>query len=369
MDSLTQILLGASTAAAVVPSAHRRRALAAGALLGTLPDLDVLPLALLGLDPVQSMTWHRGPSHGLLVLAALGLLLWWWLRHACTPVREAPRPWLAAILLALITHPLLDAFTVYGTQLAWPWPSAPAMWSSVFIIDPLYTLPLLAGVCVALCVGANPRGGRALRAGLLLSTAYLGWSLAAKAWVESDVERSLEPLALADAPRFSVPSPFNTLLWRVVVMTPDGFLEADRSLLADRGPLLFRHHASDTAALQAAATLPAVQRLHWFNRGFMKADVHDSRLVLSDLRMGAEPDYSFRFAVAARDGDAWAAVTPERLRGPSIEPRQLTALWERIIEQPARERALLAQGVRVLRADDDAQAAARSSAASASAAK
>ena len=40
--------------------------------------------------------------------------------------------------LALITH-LLDAFTVHGTQLWWPLPVRPTMWSTVFIIDPLYT--------------------------------------------------------------------------------------------------------------------------------------------------------------------------------------------------------------------------------------
>ena len=47
MDSLTQIVLGASVAAAVVPAAHRRAALLAGAALGTLPDLDGIPVALM----------------------------------------------------------------------------------------------------------------------------------------------------------------------------------------------------------------------------------------------------------------------------------------------------------------------------------
>src|SRR5688500_9519513 len=119
MDSLTQIVLGASVAAAVVPAAHRRRALAVGAVLATLPDLDVLPLALVS-DPVAVMTWHRSFSHSLLVLIPLGWLLWRFLRTRWTPVREAPRAWFWAMQLALVTHPLLDAFTVYGTQLLWP---------------------------------------------------------------------------------------------------------------------------------------------------------------------------------------------------------------------------------------------------------
>src|SRR5690606_34152133 len=129
MDSLSQLLLGAACTAACVPARHRRAGLLAGAALGTLPDLDVLPLSLLDLDPVQQMTLHRGASHSLLVLPLLALALWWLLRR-WPPVREAPRAWLLGMALALVTHPLLDAFTVYGTQLAWPFEPPPAMWAS-----------------------------------------------------------------------------------------------------------------------------------------------------------------------------------------------------------------------------------------------
>ncbi|WP_295362074.1 metal-dependent hydrolase, partial [Arenimonas sp.] len=129
MDSLSQIVLGGALAAAIAPAHHRRAALAAGAALGTLPDLDSVPMWFLGLDPVTSMTWHRGPSHSLLVLVPLAALLWWLFKRAGGRVAESPLRWYWAITLALVTHPLLDAFTVYGTQLWWPLPPSPAMWS------------------------------------------------------------------------------------------------------------------------------------------------------------------------------------------------------------------------------------------------
>ncbi|HTM70485.1 MAG TPA: hypothetical protein VL118_06390, partial [Luteimonas sp.] len=75
-------------------------------------------------------------------------------------------------------------------------------------------------------------------------------------------------------------------------------------------PMAFASYPSDTAALSAASGIPAVRRLAWFNYGFQKADVRDGTLVLSDIRMGAPPDYSFSFAVARRDGDAWRAIDP-----------------------------------------------------------
>src|SRR5690606_16358217 len=187
MDSLSQILLGASVAAAVAPARHRRAAVLAGATLGTLPDLDTLPVALLTDDPVARMTLHRSFSHSLFVLPLLGWLLWWLFRRfGRGRVAEAPAQWFLAIQLALVTHPLLDAFTVYGTQLWWPLPVHPVMWSSVFIIDPLYTVWLLLGCGVAWWARERPLAQRALVAGLVLSSAYLGWSLVATAMVERD---------------------------------------------------------------------------------------------------------------------------------------------------------------------------------------
>jgi inner membrane protein len=334
MDSLSQILLGAAVAGAVVPAGHRRAAMLAGAVLGTLPDLDSLPVAMVTDDPVALMTLHRSASHSLLVLPLVAWAIWAFFRRRGGRVAQAPGPWLWAIQLALVTHPLLDAFTVYGTQLLWPIPVPPAMWSSVFIIDPGYTVWLLLGVAVAAWAGARPVAGRALALGLALSTAYLGWSLVAKAMVEREAERSLAALGLADAPRFSVPMPFNTLLWRVVAMTPDGFVEGEHSLVADRRPIAFRHHRSEVDALAQVAHAPAVARLAWFNRGFMKATVRDGRLVVSDLRMGAEPDYSFNFAVAERDGRRWRAIAPEQLSWPWEARRRLAQMWHRIWNEP-----------------------------------
>ncbi|HLM52055.1 MAG TPA: metal-dependent hydrolase, partial [Pseudoxanthomonas sp.] len=243
MDSLSQIVLGAAVAAVVAPARHRRAALLAGAALGTLPDLDSFPIMLFTHDPVALMTLHRSFSHSLLVLPLAGWLLWWLFKRGSGRVAQAPRRWFWAIQLALVTHPLLDAFTVYGTQLLWPLPAPPAMWSSVFIIDPLYTVWLLIACIAAFALRERIGAQRALLAGLALSTAYLGWSLLAKSLVEREADRALASMGLADAPRFSVPTPLNTVLWRVVAMTPGGYVEGYRSLWADQGSMRFTGHS------------------------------------------------------------------------------------------------------------------------------
>jgi inner membrane protein len=326
MDSVTQILLGASCAAAVVPAPHRRFALALGAALGTLPDLDVLPLALVD-DPIAKMTWHRSVSHSLLVLLPFGVLLWLAMRRWSTRVRERPRAWLVAILLALGTHPLLDAHTVYGTQLWWPLPVAPTMWSTLFIIDPLYTVPLLVGVVSAALLSKRVRLGRqVLLGGLILSTAYVGWSWIAKWQVESRLMPVLAADGLDDAPRFSVPTPFNTWAWRVVAMSDTGYTEyyatpfggepAHRvvPVVADRGLMQRVDEVSGPAA-----------RLAWFAHGFVATSREGDDIVVTDLRMGAHPDYIFRFRVA--HGDAPMAVAPEQLPAPEVRWERVRAMW------------------------------------------
>lgn len=339
MDSLTQIALGSAVAALIAPARHRRAALIAGGVLGTLPDLDVIPLSIFGADAVSFVTRHRGPSHSLLVLATFGWLLWLVLRCWWAPVKEAPARWLWAMQLALLTHPLLDAFTVYGTQLFWPLPGSPVMVASIFIIDPVYTAPLLVACAAAWWLRERRAANWWLLGGVLLSTAYLGWSLAAKAVVERAAGHTLAAQGLPDAPRFSVPMPFNTLLWRVVVMTPGGFLEGERSLLADRGPMVFRSHPSDRAALEAVAGYPAVKRLNWFTHGFLKAERRDDRLVLSDLRMGLEPEYIFRYVVAEGDGQGgWREIAVQQLGWPSQDRFRLADIWRRIWKEPNHER-------------------------------
>ncbi len=331
MDSLSQIVLGGALVAAIAPPGHRRAALLAGAALGTLPDLDGIPLALITEDPVLRMTWHRSISHSLFVLPIVATLIWWlFKRYGGGRVAQAPMRWFWAIQLALITHPLLDAFTVYGTQLWWPLPVAPTMWSSVFIIDPLYTLWLLIACGIAWSARERIVAQRALVAGLMLSTAYLGWSLMAKTMAERAADEALAEIGLQDAPRFSVPMPFNTLLWRVVAMTPDGYVEGERSLVADRGAMRFRAQPSDVAALREVADYEAVARLRWFNHGFMKAQERDGRLILSDLRMGFEPDYIFSFAVAKRNSPTWREIPPEQLQWPWNAAGQLREVWNRI---------------------------------------
>lgn len=326
MDSLTHLFYGGVIAAAIAPKQHRRAALLAGMALNSLPDLDVLPL-MFSDDPIVRMTWHRSVTHSWLVLPFIAWALWAFFRSRGGRVAEEPRRWWWVIFICLMAHPLLDSFTVYGTQLLWPLPMRPLMWSSLFIIDPLFTLPWLLAFVVAWLAREKRFAQHALMAGIALGTAYVGWSLIAKQQVERAADTALASINLADAPHFSVPTPLAPWRWKVVAMTGDGYAEGDRSL-SDAGPMHFNLHRSDVQALSAAASIPSVKRLVWFNHGFVRADVLDGQLQLADLRMGDEPDYAFRFAVAMREREGWRAIRPVDVEREKTR-KALRLLWQR----------------------------------------
>lgn len=326
MDSVTQAALGAAIGGAIAPRGSRRQALLAGALLGTLPDLDVF------IDyggAVENFTYHRGFSHSLLVLAPFSILLWLVLKRWWEPVRNAPYRWLAIISLALLTHPLLDAHTAYGTQLLWPLEFNPVMWATLFIIDPLFTLPLLVGVLVVAARPLVASSVTVLRSLMAVSVLYLAWSWAAQGIVRNNVEQALAGMQLEGAPVFITPAPFNTLLWRVVVLTEEGYLEGFDSLAIDEGPVRFDAYPSDWRSLEDASDVWAVARLRWFSGDFMKVSIVDDRLLLADLRMGQEPMYVFTHAVATRGNPHWKPI-PTELLPIRYDRRALGDTWQRI---------------------------------------
>lgn len=329
MDSLTQVVLGASVAAVCVPKGHRRKAALIGAALGTLPDLDVF---LDYGDAVSNFTFHRGFSHSLFVLFPFSLLLWAILKRVYTPVRTEPTRWLLAISLTLITHPLLDAHTAYGTQLFWPLSSPPIMWSTLFIIDPFYTLPLLIGV-IAVLISPKKRGASVLLiSGVILSSSYLAWSWVAKGSVDSKVKESLSSLQI-QGDIFTTPTPFNTALWRVVVMQDDSYLEGYYRVIFPFETIEFKTYPNNKNLLDQTDTVWAVDRLEWFAQGFNKVSIIDNQLVISDLRMGFEGSYVFQHAVAESSGPVWNEID-STLLDTNFNADILTFVWNELTKTP-----------------------------------
>ena len=296
MDSLTQLTLGAAVGEAVLGRRIGYRAAVWGAALGTLPDLDVfIPLG----DAVRDFTYHRSFSHSLFVLALLTPVIVWLILKIHPHTREYRNRWVLLVYGVFATHVLLDAFTVYGTQIFWPIVTTPQSWSTIFIIDPLYTVPLVLGVLSALIMSRERDIGHTLNmAGLVFSSLYLVWALGVKLYVTQHVEAVLVEQGVEFERLMTTPAPFNTVLWRIVVRSEGEYLEGYYSLLDEGEDLGLRRYESEDERLVELGDAWAVRRLQWFTHGFYAVQLEDGRIVMTDLRMGLEPDYVFRFAVA-----------------------------------------------------------------------
>jgi inner membrane protein len=331
MDSVSQLVLGAAVGMATM---GRRTALWKsalwGAVAGTLPDLDVF---IDHGDPISNMVLHRAETHAPFWLTLFSLPM------AAAVARlhgEWPlwRRWWLAIWLALVTHPLLDAMTVYGTQLLLPFSSRPLGAGSVFIIDPLYTLPLLVGGVWALASGGSARGLRANTFGLLLSTAYLGWGVVAQQKVQAVAQESLAAQGIAAERVLVVPTAFNSMLWRVVAVAGGHYHEGFHSLLDGGRQISFDRFERGEALAAELSGIEGVGRIRAFSQGFYKLHEDGARLVVTDLRMGQEPNYTFSFAVAERHSPAVALAPSVQVGSRPDIGRTLPWLWRRALGEP-----------------------------------
>jgi len=293
MDSLTQIALGSAVAVATM---GRRTALwkAAvwGAVAGTLPDLDAF---IDHGDDMLNMVLHRAESHALFYLTLFAPMLAWLVSRLHGESALFKRWWLA-LWLVLITHPLLDAMTVYGTQLLLPFTNHPYGVGSIFIIDLAYTLPLIVGTVAALRMTDTARGLRWNAMGLALSTAYLAWGVGAQWQVERIARASLQKAGIEAEGLLVTPSPFNTVLWRLVATTPTEYHEGFYSFMDASPTVRWTAHPRGADLIAPHREAEPVARLATFTQGFYRlATVADGQLRITDLRMGLEPDYTFNF--------------------------------------------------------------------------
>jgi inner membrane protein len=321
VDSLTQAVLGAAVAEAGMGRQLGRRAMVWGVALGTLPDLDVLADPLL--DTIGELEWHRGISHSLFLITLVSPLLGWAVsklhKHA-VGVRRA----ILTVWLILFTHVLIDVFTVYGTVIFAPFSEARVGFNNLFIIDPLFTLPLLLGVIAAWIL--HPRGSSGSfwnAVGLLLASVYALWSFGVKTWADQKFVRAARDHGIEAVQHMTSPTPLNTLLWRG--MADDGtFLHIGYvSILRPSAPVRFLVIPKNPGL--APETRPA-NRLRWFSDDYFSIQNTPDGQLWSDWRFGEVPAASENpqpiFAWLVRhDGD----VVPQR---PSLNSRSLGAIWQ-----------------------------------------
>ena len=310
MDSITQAALGGVVGELVLGKKIGWKGMAWGLLFGTIPDLDVLCSPWL--SATESLRWHRGVSHSILMMVVASLVLAKPLAHLHREkgVTAQRAGWF--VFWAWSTHVLIDVFTSYGTQIFEPFSDMRVSTSNLFIIDLFFTLPLLGCLFYRLGVGLVSSGRclawmrrnegemepfewpvfsrRPAVISISLSSLYVLFSFMMKFWAVDQMKAQMVK-AIPGARLVSVaPTPFNTILWRGLIESEEGYHVTYWSPFDDG--------AASYDLLKKRRELASIfegqedfETLKWFSRGdWVARPGPDGKVVFIDLRFGGLRD-------------------------------------------------------------------------------
>lgn len=331
MDSLTQIVLGAAVGEAVLGKKVGNKAMLFGAIAGTIPDLDVLTRFLTS-DAITAIEWHRGFSHSIL-FSIIFAPIFGWLTYKILPKKEATwKEWSWLMFWGLFTHPILDSFTTWGTQLFWPFETRLAF-QNIFVIDPLYTLPFLFFLILAMFQKRTSIKRRKYNTwGLIISTAYMAITLVLKGVAYQKFTTALAEQQIAYNDIDTRPSPFNTILWTANIETENSYLIANYSFF-DSKPIAFESYPKNYEALGALAENDKVKRLIAICEGWYIISENKGSLYFNDLRFGLismdpkEKQFAFSYQLKQENG---TLEVIENQRVGADAKKLLSELWKRI---------------------------------------
>ena len=313
MDSFTQIVLGIATAELVAGKKLQNKTFLYGAILGTIPDLDIVVGKFL--SDVDGVAIHRGLSHSLLFFAFLSPVFGW----VISKIEKDKINFKKASLLAfwcLTTHVFLDLFTSWGTQILWPLDYRFAL-KTIFVIDPLYTIPLLISLILIWKNKDYIKRRKYLIRGLIMSSSYLLLTCILKLCALNQFEKALESQKINYKELIVKPTAFNCILWNANIATTDGYYLADYSFF-DSQPIRFTFYPINRKLEEKLVNSYDFQKLKKISEGWYLVSEQNNRLNFNDLRFGLlndtpkNPQFAFSYRmIPMSDGMFWAKEVPK----------------------------------------------------------
>lgn len=329
MDSLTQIILGAAVGEAVLGKKVGNKAMLYGAIAGTIPDLDIF--ASYFTDTVSALYIHRGFTHSI-VFSMLFAPIFGWIVSRYEAYNNW-KGWTWLFFWAFVTHPILDAHTTWGTQLFWPFDLRLAF-KTIFVVDPLYTLPFLVFLILAMKQKrSSTQRGFYNKLGLTISTSYLVLTFLLK-WISfNQFENALETQNINYIQLDTRPSPLNTVLWSANVETEDAYLLGNYSFF-DTQPIHFETYPKNHELLGHLKENETVKRMIGISEGWYTITKKDETLYYNDLRFGLlslapnTQNFVFQYQIEVTDTNQvdFIEVEKDRQDGKKL----LSELWRRV---------------------------------------
>ncbi|WP_417859218.1 metal-dependent hydrolase [Xanthomarina gelatinilytica] len=329
MDSLTQIVLGAAVGEAVLGKKVGNKAMLYGAIAGTIPDLDIL--ASYVTDTVTALEIHRGFTHSIF-FSVFFAPIFGWLVSRYESYKDF-KAWSWLFFWAFLTHPILDAHTTWGTQLFWPLEYRLAF-KSIFVIDPLYTLPFLLFLILAMFQKRDaPKRRLYNKVGIIISSSYLLLTFVLKGMAFNEFEMALKDQHIEYSEIETKPAPFNTILWSANVETKNNYLIGYYSFF-DSKPIHFVTYPKNHDLLGELIQDEKVQRMIAVSKGWFTITKKENGLYYNDLRFGLlslkpnSQNFAFQYEIKTTNSGKVSFVETKKNREDAKQ--LLSDLWMRL---------------------------------------
>ncbi|MCF8463416.1 MAG: metal-dependent hydrolase [Flavobacteriales bacterium] len=282
MDSLTQAALGAAIGQAVLGKRIEGKAAIAGALVATIPDLDVFLRVFY--SSYDMLRIHRGISHSLIFGVFGALLLSLILQRAkrFSQISMLRLWWFNA--LCLVTHSLLDFCTSYGTQLFLPFSDARLGLDIVNVVDPVYTVPLLLGTLGGLFIPRlKPTMFRWNGLGLIVSSAYLLITFTVKINLNQKLESDLSKGDIKWHNLLTMPVGIASINWYGLATADDGIYMKKYSLFSESEQPFQFFPQNDLLLNKLESEVASTMR--WFAKGFYTAEAASDTIRIYNMQV------------------------------------------------------------------------------------
>lgn len=333
MDSVSQIVLGAAVGEVVCGKRAGNKALLWGAIAGTIPDLDMLASPFL--DTVQELYYHRSITHSVFFAIVASPFFAWILKRFYKKDETTFRDWTLLFFFGFTTHALLDCFTTWGTKVFYPFSDWAVSFHSIFVIDPLYTVPFI--ICLIPIFRYSKRDKRRrtwARAGLGISTFYLTVTLVNKFSVNAVFEQGMREQDIQYQRYSTRPTPFNAILWGATAEVEDGFYTGYYSFFDENKEVDFDFFSQNRHLLKPYLHNPKLKRLLKITDGYYIVNQEEDALLIKDLRFGkldgwgaGEEEFTFVYVLKEEDGKIEITMQDNDMRKAR---EQMGNLWDRI---------------------------------------
>jgi inner membrane protein len=284
LDSLTHIVLGACIGEAIAGKQLGKKAMLAGAIVQSIPDIDFV--STFWLHDAGDIIGHRGFTHSIV----FGILVTFLLARLVKIIfRKRDLSWRTCFLLVginVFVHLFIDGFNAYGVGWLEPFSHKRFSLHVLFVADPFFSFwPFLGFMGLLILHNSYKRRKIWWKLGLGIAALYLGYAIVNKIIVTADVRRSIAHSGIDADSYIITPTPFNSWLWFVAVKDGNGYYISHRSVF-DKGDADFTYFPRNDYLKNSVRNKRELGNMMRFADHYYTFEQRHDTLMLNVLRFG-----------------------------------------------------------------------------------